>query len=207
MKKLLLSILLLYTCQAADAQKYVFFLHNMFLELKPLGEKHPEYGRVEYNEVLAAYRKRGFTVLSEIRPQGTDGKEYAKKIARQADSLVKAGVPPSHITVVGTSKGGYIAMQVSSMLHNSSVNYVFIGCCYKSMLAEDPSLNVCGNILSIYEESDNTETCNTIKEASKCNIPHYKELLLHTGMKHGFLYKANKEWLEPSMKWADGTYN
>lgn len=206
MKKLFITILSLYISQTADAQKYVFFLHNMFLELKPLGEKHPEYGRVEYNEILAAYRKRGFTVLSDIRPQGTDGKEYAKKIAHQADSLIKAGIAPSNITIVGTSKGGYIAMQVSSILHNSDVNYVFIGCCYKSMLAEDPSLNVCGNILSIYEKSDNTETCNTITQASKCSIPHYKEILLHTGMKHGFLYKANKEWLKPSMTWANGSY-
>ncbi len=206
MKKTALLLCLLCCAQLSHAQRYVIFLHSMFLELKPLGEKHPEYGRVEYNEILDAYRKRGMTVISEIRAKDTDAKKYAKKVVKQIDSLLKHGAQAPNITVVGTSKGGLIAMQVSSLLHNSEVNYVFVGCCFDSQLKEDPKLQVCGNILSIYEKSDNTQSCASIKNASKCNIPHYKEVQLNTGLKHGFLYKALPGWIDPSIQWAANIY-
>src|SRR5690349_4742397 len=133
---------------------YIFFLHNKFVELNDLSAVHPEYGRAEYLEILDNFRKDGFVVISEKRTAATDWKKYAEKVTTQVDSLIKTGVKPDHITVVGTSKGGYIAQFVSTYLANRDVNFVFIGAYNDHDITDYPDINFCGNVLSIYEKTD-----------------------------------------------------
>ena len=188
-------------------QRYIFFLHNAFVEENPLNVAHPEYGRAEYNEILDSYRKDNFIVFSEIRSKNTNGAKYAKKIEKQIKTLLKKDVPPNYITVIGTSRGGYIAQYVSSYLKNPDVNFVFIGCFRDSDIEEIPEINFCGNILTIYEKSDiYGVSAIKRKETSKLKVNHFKEIELNTNLKHGFLYKALDEWIVPSKKWANGNY-
>ena len=51
---------------------------------------------------------------------------YAQKLASQIRELLQKGVPAKRITVIGASKGALIAMQVSTMLKNKDLNFVFI---------------------------------------------------------------------------------
>ena len=189
-------------------QRYIFFLHNAFVEQNDLSVAHPEYGKAEYNEILASFRKDNFIVYSEIRSKNTNAAEYAKKVVKQIKGLLKKGIPPNKITVIGTSKGGYIAQYVSTFLANPDVNFVFIGCFRDSDIEEIPDINFCGNILTIYEKSD-AYGVSAIKrkETSKLKINHFKEIELNTNLKHGFLYKASDNWIAPSKKWANGDYN
>jgi len=186
---------------------YIIFLHNRFLEEFGLSEEHPQYGKAEYHEILDAFRKEGFIVLSEIRPANTDWKKYSVKVIAQVDSLLKLGVKPDHITVIGTSKGGYIAQYVSTFLANPDVNYVFIGCYQDVDLTDAPEINFCGNILSIYEKSDPLGVSAVKrKETSKLKVTRFKEIELNTNLNHGFLYKPLPEWIEPCKKWARRIY-
>lgn len=189
-------------------QRYIFFLHNAFVEENPLNVEHPEYGRAEYNEILDSYRKDNFIVFSEIRSKNTNGAKYAKKIEKQIKALLKKDVSPNHITVIGTSRGGYIAQYVSTYLKNPDVNFVFIGCYRDSDIENIPEINFCGNILTIYEKSDiYGVSAIKRKETSKLKINHFKEIELNTNLKHGFLYKASDNWIAPSKKWANGNYD
>jgi hypothetical protein len=188
-------------------QHYIFFLHNKFIEENDLSVAHPEYGKAEYNEILASFRKDNFIVYSEIRKKNTNAYDYAEKIAKQIKKLLKKGIPPNKITVIGTSKGGYIAQFVSTFLANPDINFVFIGCFRDIDIEEIPDINFCGNILTIYEESDVLGVDATKrKETSKLKINHFKQIELHTNLKHGFLYKASDLWIAPSKKWANGNY-
>lgn len=188
-------------------ENYIFFLHNRYVEDFGLDSSHPEYGKAEYKEIVAKFRKDGFTVISEQRKKSTDPKLYAKKVCKQIDSLLLLGVKPNHITVVGTSKGGYIAQFVMTELKNPEVNYVLIGCYQDWDLEELPEINFCGNILTIYEETDPMGvTAIKRKEASKLKVTRFREIQLHTGLKHGFLYHPMDEWMKPSEVWAKREY-
>jgi hypothetical protein len=210
---LLLTLIVSFTAFSQDKtvnkdQRYIFFLHNAFVEQNDLSVAHPEYGKAEYNEILDSYRKDNFIVFSEIRSKNTNAAKYANKIVKQIKSLLKTGVSPNKITVIGTSKGGYIAQYVSTYLANPDVNFVFIGCFRDIDIEEAPEINFCGNILTIYEKSD-VYGVSAIKrkETSKLKINHFKEIELNTNLKHGFLYKAADNWIAPSKKWANGNYD
>lgn len=193
-------------CQQNN-EKYIFFLHNRFLEEHSLADEHPAYGRTEYLEIISEFQKHGFKVISEQRNGNVNARDYAIGIVDQIDSLLKTGTEPNKITVVGTSKGRYIAQYVSTFAANIDLNFVFVGCFMDSDIQNIPEINYCGNILTIYEKSDSFGVSAVErKKTSTCEIEHFKEIELNTGMGHGFLFKPLTDWIEPTIKWANGCY-
>jgi D-alanyl-D-alanine carboxypeptidase len=205
-RNLLLVFICLNSLHAMAAQKYIFFLHNRFLEMEGINGINPDYGTVEYNDIIKSFMSGGFQVISELRPNNTDMRTYAAKVVRQVDSLIGKGVQPSDITVIGTSKGGYIAQIVSSTMKNPKLNFVFIGSCTE--VEAGSGIHFCGNVLSIYESTDKEygQSCEKIRNSSTLSVPHYREIKLKTGSMHGFLYKALPAWIRPSIQWAKGDY-
>jgi hypothetical protein len=191
-----------------NEDNYIFFLHNKFLENNDSGTFAQDYGvKAEYKKILKSFRKDGFVVISEKRKAKTNAIDYAKKVKMQIDSLISKGVKPNHITIIGTSKGGYIAQYVSTIAKNQYLNFVFIGSYQNSDIEETSEIEFCGNILTIYEKSDVFGvSALKRKQLSKLPIPHFKEIELNTGLKHGFLYIASDEWIKPCKMWAKRNY-
>lgn len=187
---------------------YIFFLHNKFLEENADGTFTDKFNvTVDYKGILQSFKNDGFEVFSEKREPKTNGVEYAKKVVKQIDSLISKDVQPNHITVIGTSKGGYIAQFVSSFAKNPNLNFVFIGSFQDEDISRIPDINFCGNILTIYEKSDiYGVTAIKRKETSKLKINQFKEIELNTGLKHGFLYIPLNEWIKPCKMWAKRNY-
>lgn len=210
MRYLLLFMLLsLAPALMRGQQRYIFYLHGKIVE-----DQGPNavdtirgFGAYKYEDILDVFKKEKFTVISEVRAPNTDIRLYAEKVSRQVDSLMRRGVKPDHITVVGASKGAIIAMLVSSIVKDKDLNFVFLAGCNASAGAQFPELQFCGNILSVYEESDEiANSCRGIRSLSQEVISHYKEIMLHTGLRHGFLYRPLKEWVKPALAWAGGHY-
>lgn len=198
---------MLYACENKNDDRFIFFIHNRFLETHDVNESHPEFGRTEYKEIITELEKGGSKVISEIRNGNVNAREYAIRIVNQIDDLLKKGIDPKKITVVGTSKGGYIAQYVSTLANNPNLNFVFIASYTNNDILNIPEINYCGNILTIYEESDPFGvSAIDRKTSSTCKIDRFKEIELHTGLGHGFLFKPLKEWIEPTIKWANGNY-
>jgi hypothetical protein len=197
MKKILFAMLLVVAAGAASAQNYIFFLHNAFMEGNTNDAVHPSYGKCDYKGIISAFKKENFEVISEIRPSGTNVTTYAAKVVKQINDLLAKGVKPNHITVVGASKGGYIAMEVSGMLKNKNVNFVFVACC-----SDDEDVTFYGNVLGINEKSDGPHSCKASKDKSGGNVTKFKEVQLNTGLGHGFQFRAMREWLDPAIMWA-----
>lgn len=198
----------LMACSTKDEDRFIFFLHNRFLETNDLEELHPEYGKAAYLEIISEFENNGFTVISEKRNGNVNARDYAVLIISQIDSLIAGGALPQNITVVGTSKGGYIAQYASTLAHNPDLNFVFIASFQESDLQNLPEINYCGNILTIYETSDPFGvSALKRKENSTCKIRHFVEIELHTGLRHGFLFMPLKAWIQPAMDWANGNYD
>ncbi len=196
------------SCQPKKAEKYIFFLHNRFMEEHQIDELHPSYGKMEYFEILEQFKKAGFKVISEQRKGNVNAYEYAEKITKQVDSLINNGVSPSSITVVGTSKGGYIAQYVSTIANNPDLNFVFVASFMDDDIESIPNINYCGNILTIFENTDEYGVSAIERfKSSRLSIPQFKEVELNTGLQHGFIFKPLDEWINPTIAWANGYYD
>jgi hypothetical protein len=187
--------------------RYLFYLHGKIIEDQGLPAIDPEYGEYEYMAILEKFAEYGFVVTSEQRPKNTDGAIYAKKIADQVTQLLKAGVPATHITVVGASKGAGITILVSNMLENENINYVLLAICHpdnvKELIQSDISLY--GNVLSIYDSVDELAgSCQGLSSFSeRKGLARNDEIVLNIGIGHGILLKPLDEWVLPTIQWAN----
>jgi predicted esterase len=181
--------------------RYLFYLHGAIIERAGVRPTHPKFGVYEYQKIVEAFAERGFVVISEARPEGTDGMFYAATVADQVRALINGGVPPEHITVVGFSKGGGIAIAASSMLANDDVNFVFMAAC-NPWLDSHPEIVGRGRMLSLRESSDELAgSCESFFGRSPS--PHdHRELLLELGGGHGAFYRPRPEWIDPVVEWA-----
>lgn len=184
--------------------KYLFYLHGAIVENEGIRPVSPEYGVYEYEQILQTFVSRGFIVISERRPRGTDARQYAVKVVGQVNRLLKAGVPGERITIVGASRGGSITILVSTMLKNRDVNFVILASCGNSSVYRDTKVDLWGNILSIYDFKDTTGagTCQKFFESST-GLKRQKEIVVQLGLGHGLLYRPLKEWVEPTVSWAN----
>jgi dienelactone hydrolase len=183
---------------------YLFYLHGQIVEDQGVRPVHPEFGVYEYEAILASLAEEGFLVVSEARGPGTDGESYARKVVKQVETLLAAGVEPERISVVGFSKGGGIAVRVSSLLGNEKLSFVFMATCV-TWIENWPELDLRGRVLSIYEVSD--PIAGSCKEAFSRSVvrPEFKELRLEVGGGHGAFYRSMPEWLDPVVQWVTGS--
>lgn len=188
------------------AALYLFYLHGRIIEEQGLRPQSPRFGIYEYEKILRTFQQRGFRVISRARPRETQPPVYARKVVTQIDTLLKAGVPAEHITVVGASKGAAIAVWVSHFLRNPSVNFVLIAVCNPRTVAywKKNRITLHGRVLSLFESSDPIgRSCRELFQASQGRgLTAYHEIELHTGLAHGVLYRPIPEWVEPTVEWA-----
>lgn len=181
------------------AARYVFYLHGKIIEDAGRKPTHPRWGVYDYDAVLGALAGAGRVVISEQRAPGTAVGAYARRIVAQVEALLAAGVPPDHITVVGFSKGGMIASQVSRRL-KAPVRYALLAACSKQ--TSDGKLH--GRVLSIHEKTDAMMgSCSAAFERSPELLEHH-ELQIHIGGEHGAFYTPHPAWLAPLLAWIEG---
>jgi hypothetical protein len=186
-------------------ERYLFYISGYIVTSENTRPTSPRFGVYEYKKILEAFEQRGFIVISEARKQSQEIEPFAKNVAAHVRQLLKAGVPPQNITVVGASQGAWMAMLVSTYIANRDLNFVFLGAC----AAEDGLLNLVdlhGNVLFISERTDKRGSCQRFRDDAK-GLRDYKDLELNTGHKHGFLYRPLNEWVEPVVQWAHANHS
>ena len=183
--------------------RYLFYVSGYIVAEGNTRPTSPKYGVYEYQEILESFKERGFVVISDARKQSPEIVPYAAKVAAQVKQLLNAGVPPQNITIVGASQGSWIAMLVSTYTANRDVNFVFLAAC----AADDgflKSVDLHGNVLFISERTDLPGSCQRFRDDAK-GIREYKAIEINTGLKHGFLYRPLKEWIEPTIEWSQAS--
>jgi CubicO group peptidase (beta-lactamase class C family) len=187
-------------------RQYLFYLHGQIIEDQGVHAVSPQFGEYAYEAILNNLQAYGFTVISEARPKDTNVEAYAQKIAAQVTTLLDANVPPGQITVVGASKGSYMAAVASHLLQNPDLNFVLLASCAPEMVAgwKQAQMILFGNILSIYDSVDDLAgSCQEIFALSEGRgIARYEELVLQIGSGHGILYQPLEAWVLPTVEWA-----
>lgn len=182
--------------------RYLFYLHGLIIENEGVRPTSPRFGVYEYQEILDTFKSRGFVVISEARPKGTDPEQYAGKVVEQVRRLLAAGVPPQNITVVGASRGGGIAMITSTRLKNRRVKFAIMAACGDWDVYRKVGIDLWGAILSVYDSKDDMAgTCADFFKKSN-GISKKKEVVLKLGLGHGILYRPFKEWVDVVTAWA-----
>ena len=200
---LLLTLLASHAPADENPTRYLFYLHGQIVEGSDGRPEHPRFGVYDYPAIIKALEAEGFTVISEIRESNTDGREYAEALATEVRALLSDGIPANHISIVGASKGGGIAVAACSTLENEGLNFVFMGTCV-NWIQNWPELKLRGRILSISEKSDTVAGSCTEPFANSVIIPEFHEILINTGRNHGAFYEPIPEWLEPTVEWCRG---
>lgn len=199
---LLLSIFV--CCQdQGDEEKHIFYLHGKIIEDQGIERAVSEkFGKYEYLEIIKTLKETGATVHQETRTEQTDFEAFCKQISSQIDGLVKSGVKPENIGVIGASKGAVMAMYISNMNPNP-VNYILLAANTKE-LEQYYNWNLHGRLLGIYERSDVLAGKDYTHWMNKStNAIEFKQIELNTGLGHGFLYRPIAEWINPAKKWIN----
>jgi hypothetical protein len=187
---------------AQSTPRYLIYLHGRIVEDQGRQPTSPVFGLYDYDGILDSLRGAGFTVFSEQRPPRTDSEAYAAHVAGQIDSLLRAGAPPHSITVLGFSKGGWIAILTSARLQNPDLSFIFLGACGPWAFA--PELHVAGRLLSLYETSDSLGGTCAPMFAHQSPGSRSREVALSLGLGHGTFFRPRPEWLAPAVAWARG---
>ncbi|HET7601536.1 MAG TPA: hypothetical protein VFK36_00875, partial [Gemmatimonadales bacterium] len=127
----------------------------------------------------------------------------ASRIVHQVDSLLALGVAPENVTVVGFSKGGWIAILASSKLQNPRLGFVFMGAC-GPWSNDAADLHVSGRMLSLIETSDTLGFSCAPMLGRKAPNSVSREIALSLGLGHGTFYQPRSAWLAPTLAWARG---
>jgi 2-iminobutanoate/2-iminopropanoate deaminase len=190
--------------------RHLIYLHGRIVQQQQSDRpRHPEFGVYDLEGILAALRGKGFEVSGEIRPREASVSDSADRVVAQIRKLIASGVPADHVAVVGASMGASIALLASARLQNPDVRFGVLGACLSESvagLAAGEGKGPIGRVLAIREASDEaTASCAPWDGEPRSGPPlAAREIVLRTGLDHGFLYRPIPEWVDPVAEWAAG---
>ena len=180
-------------------EQYVFYSHGLILEDQNPMPINPRWGMYNFPEIKTALSDDSYNLIAYHRPKGTDPRDFANKLADNANSLINKGVKPENITFIGFSRGGAITVLTSNFLASDKVNFVILAGCSK-FVKNNSELEVFGNIFSVFETSDGVGSCQFLIDRSK-KVKTFKEISITTGKEHGAFYNPLPEWIIPVKMW------
>ena len=183
----------------ADA-RYVVYSHGLIVEGDDETPVSPEFGRYDFPAVKRAlFEGGGFNLIAPHRPKDADYGQYVDALVSWVRQLLKAGVKPGRITLVGFSRGGQMTASASSRLAAEGINTAILAICSKGDFVRDPPLILGGRLLSMYETSDSVGSCAGL--AARGHLASFKEIAISTGKSHGAFFQPLPVWMGPLKEW------
>lgn len=181
----------------SPGDKFIFYLHGSAEESEGETEKY----QMAIDEISTGPAQ----VISEIRAE-TDPNRYAQKLKQQVDHLLAKGVPASHITISGFSKGAVIALASAGVINNPDISYVLLAGCsdYLNEKYNVAAGKAVGRILAIYDsEDDKFGSCSGIVKKENGTILEETELDSGKGHKVFRIPKEKfiEQWRAPLLNW------
>jgi hypothetical protein len=184
-------------------ERYVIYSHGFIVEGDDPKPISPKYGQYDFPAIKQALFNGGaFNLIAYQRPKSSDD-SYADMLKSWVRRLLDAGVRPSRITLVGFSRGAYLTALASNDLAGVGINTALLAICEDGEVSHVPELTLGGNLLSIYETSDELGSCG--KLAARSHLKSFKEVSISTGKKHGAFFQPLPQWIQPLKAWIAKT--
>jgi predicted esterase len=188
------------------AERYVIFSHGFIAEGDDPKPVSPQFGVYDFPALKQAlFAGGGYNLIAVQRKKGLEVEDHARQLESWVHQLIKAGVQPSRITLVGFSRGSMITGLASSHLVSEGINTALLAICSHGDLVLDsnPPLKLGGNFLSIYETSDQYGSCAQL--AARSHLVSFKEVAISTGKAHGAFFVPRPVWVDPLKAWIANT--
>ena len=184
-------------------ERYVIYSHGLIVEGDDPKPVSPKYGQYDFPAIKQAlFNDGGFNLIAYQRPKSADD-SYADTLKSWVHRLIDAGVAPSRITLVGFSRGAGLTALASNGLASAGINTALMAICEDGEVSHASGLNLGGNLLSIYETSDDLGSCG--KLAARSHLKSFKEVSISTGKKHGAFFQPLPQWITPLKQWIAKT--
>lgn len=184
-------------------ERYVIYSHGLIVEGDDPKPVSPKYGQYDFPAIKQAlFKQGGFNLIAYQRPKRADD-SYAAMLQSWVRRLLDAGVKPTQITLVGFSRGAGLTALASNGLASFGINTALMAICEDGEVSHSPGLNLGGNLLSIYETSDELGSCG--KLAARSHLKSFKEVAISTGKKHGAFFQPLPAWMRPLKAWIAKT--
>jgi hypothetical protein len=185
-------------------ERYVIYSHGLIVEGNEPKPISPKYGQYDFPGIKQAlFGAGGFNLIAYQRPKNADFEGYVETLKSWVKRLLDAGVSPHRITLVGFSRGGQTTSYASSDLAADGINTALLAICKDGDFGRDPPLILGGNLVSIYETSDELGSC--AKLAARSHLTSFKEVAIATGRGHGAFFQPLPEWMRPLKSWIAKT--
>jgi pimeloyl-ACP methyl ester carboxylesterase len=133
--------------------------------------------------------------------------DAADRLVAEVRKLLDSGVRPNSIIVVGASMGASITLLASTRLAEPDVRFAVLGACLTEntrWLERDGHKQPQGRILAIRDASDDLDgPCPAFRDDPDARDGLIaREIVIDTGLSHGFLYRPLPDWVEPVVQFA-----
>jgi pimeloyl-ACP methyl ester carboxylesterase len=188
-----------------DAPRHLIYVHGAIVQNQQQRRpRHPRFGYYELDQILDAFRREGFVVAGEVRPKEASVDESANALVEKVRGLLRSGVGADHVTVLGASMGAEIALRAAARLQEDRLRFAVLGVCaserVRAIKEEEKAPR--GQVLAFREASDEISSpCAGWSDGAGSTL-RLREVVLHTGLAHGFLYRPLPEWVTPTIEWA-----
>jgi hypothetical protein len=185
------------------SERYVIYSHGFIVEGDDPKPISPQYGQYDFPAIKQAlFSAGGFNLIAFQRPKSSDD-SYAETLKSWVRRLLDAGVKPSRITLVGFSRGAQLTALASNGLASEGINTALLAICEDGDVSHAPGLVLGGNLLSIYETSDELGSCR--KLSGRSHLKSFKEVAISTGKRHGAFFQPLPQWIGPLETWIAET--
>jgi hypothetical protein len=184
-------------------ERYVIYSHGRIVEGDDPKPISPQYGQYDFPAIKKAlFSGDGFNLIAFQRPKSSDD-AYANTLKSWVRHLLDAGVKPSRITLVGFSRGAQLTALASNDLASEGINTALLAICEDGDVSHATGLVLGGNLLSVYETSDELGSCR--KLSARSHLKSFKEIAISTGKSHGAFFQPLPQWMGPLKAWIAET--
>ncbi len=188
-------------------RSYVIYSHGLIVEGQDAKPVHDRWGVYDFPAITSRLAEdSSFVLVAHHRPKNTEVSEYVQHLGAWVREIVKAGVEPERITLVGFSRGGEITALAADQLKPMKINTALLATCWEAGVRDQTSITISGRLLSIYETTDQALTCKKIA-ARSVQLTSFQEVAISTGKEHGAFFTPSPEWVAPLLAWIEQASN